>query len=114
MPQLEPSRLQLSARHLEILRNLLAQCVPQAVVWAYGSRVNGMSHEGSDLDLVVRHPTDLSRSVAGVIELRESLQRSSLPMLVEIHEWSQLPESFRRNIESGYVMVSSGAAGHQD
>ncbi len=25
-------------------------------VWAYGSRVNGAAHEGSDLDLVIRGP----------------------------------------------------------
>ncbi|MFN5236631.1 MAG: nucleotidyltransferase domain-containing protein [Bacteroidota bacterium] len=25
-------------------------------VWAYGSRVNGDAHEGSDLDLVIRTP----------------------------------------------------------
>ena len=25
-------------------------------VWAYGSRVNGRAHEGSDLDLVIRSP----------------------------------------------------------
>lgn len=33
---------------------LLGQHVPQAEVWAYGSRVNGGAHEGSDLDLVLR------------------------------------------------------------
>ncbi|WP_394370317.1 nucleotidyltransferase domain-containing protein [Pedobacter segetis] len=29
-------------------------------VWAYGSRVNGDAHVGSDLDLVIRTP-DLKR-----------------------------------------------------
>jgi predicted nucleotidyltransferase len=58
MPRLELSRLLLSDRHLHTLQALLAQHAPGAEVWAYGSRVTGGAHEGSDLDLVLRHPGD--------------------------------------------------------
>ena len=40
-------------QHLELL---LRKHLPTVEVWAYGSRVKGQSHDGSDLDLVLRSP----------------------------------------------------------
>ena len=48
--------LDLRPEWLEIVRHLLAVHLPDAEVWAYGSRVQGTCHEGSDLDLVARNP----------------------------------------------------------
>ncbi len=45
-------RLALPRRYRDQLEALLSEHVPGVEVWAYGSRVNGESHEGSDLDLV--------------------------------------------------------------
>jgi len=101
--------LQLQPRHLQILLQLLKQHVPQAEVWAYGSRVTGTGHDGSDLDLVLRHPLDLTRDVDGWAELQTALQDSPLPMLVDTHQWSRLPASFRTSIEEAHVMVQVGA-----
>ena len=49
-------RLVLPRRYREQLEALLSKHVPGVEVWAYGSRVNGESHDGSDLDLVLRGP----------------------------------------------------------
>ena len=49
-------RLHLPQRYRRILEALLREHVPDAEVWAYGSRITGESHEGSDLDLVARGP----------------------------------------------------------
>lgn len=114
MPQLDLVRLQLAANHLQILQSLLAQHVPQAEVWAYGSRVTGGAHEGSDLDVVLRNPVDLTRAVEGWVELKEALQDSRLPMLVELHLWASLPTAFHHNIEAGYVVVQAAGKGGGD
>jgi uncharacterized protein len=90
-----------------MLQALLAQHVPDAEVWAFGSRVSGGSHEGSDLDLVLRNPSDLSLPVKGLAALRVALQNSMLPMLVELHDWAHLPASFHTHIEREYVVVHS-------
>lgn len=107
MPQLELSCLQISDHHLKTLQALLVEYVPKAEVWAYGSRVMGGAHEGSDLDLVLRNSADLSQDVEGGMELKEALQESALPMLVEVHYWANLPAAFHRNIEAGYVVVQA-------
>ena len=44
-------RLALPRRYRDQLEALLSEHVPGVEVWAYGSRVNGRSHDGSDLDL---------------------------------------------------------------
>ena len=44
-------RLDLPRRYREELEALLRKHVPDAKVWAHGSRVNDRSHDGSDLDL---------------------------------------------------------------
>lgn len=106
----EAARLQLAPRHLQLLRDLLQAQVPQAQVWAYGSRVTGGAHEGSDLDLVLRNPARLSAPCEGWLDLKEALQESSLPILVDVHDWARLPADFHRNIERGYGELQAGAS----
>ena len=48
--------LHLKPRHRAALLALLREHLPGVEVWAYGSRVSGRSHDGSDLDLVLRGP----------------------------------------------------------
>ena len=64
-----------------------------------------LAHEGSDPELVLRHPQDLAREAEGWLELKESLQNSMLPMLVEIHLWPRLPAAFHAEIERSYVVL---------
>ncbi len=55
-------RLDLPGRYREQIEVLLRRHVPGVEVWAYGSRINGKSHRGSDLDLALRSPTHRYRS----------------------------------------------------
>ena len=97
-------RLSLQPRYRLILEDLLREHVPDAEVWAYGSRVNGQSHEGSDLDLVVRGP-ELESLGIQLLDLLVALQESNIPILVQVHDWASLPESFHREIERDYVVI---------
>lgn len=107
MPTADPAlRLDLSAAHLAELQRLLREHVPSARVWAYGSRVIGGAHEGSDLDLVLRDAQDPERRSEGLAALRTALSDSSLPMLVDVHDWADLPDSFRREIEQSHLELN--------
>jgi uncharacterized protein len=108
MPHYDINTLFLSQKHLHILQDLLKKYVPTAEVWAYGSRVTGQAHEGSDLDLILRNATDLSQTVDGWSDLIEAIQNSMLPMIIDIHLWSHLPEAFYPNILEKYVILQSG------
>ena len=101
-------RLSLPPRYRRVVEALLREHVPEAEVWAYGSRVNGESHDGSDLDLVVRSPS-LDPLGAEFLDLVGAFQESNIPILVQTHDWERLPESFHREIERDYVVVQKGA-----
>ncbi len=97
--------LDLHARHLRLLRQVLDHCAPQAEIWAHGSRVTGGGHEGSDLDLVLRNPGRLNEPMRQLQRLRDALSESNLPMMVDILDGARLPESFRHQIERIHVVV---------
>ncbi len=97
-------RLDLPPRYREQLQELLRDHVPDAEVWAFGSRVNGESHEASDLDLVIRGPM-LEPLGAEFMHLVDALDDSGIPILVEVLDWARLPESFHREIQRDYVVV---------
>ena len=101
-------RLALPRRYREQLEALLCEHVPGVEVWAYGSRVNGDSHDGSDLDLALRGPA-LEPLDGGFYDLLEAIEKSNIPILVQAHDWAMLPESFHREIERDYVVVQEGA-----
>ena len=106
-------RLELPRRYRDQIEALLCEHVPGVEVWAYGSRVSGRSHEGSDLDLVLRGP-DLQRIPSGrLANLIEALEESNVPIIVQAHDWARLPESFHREIEREYVVVQGEGKGRR-
>jgi predicted nucleotidyltransferase len=74
-------------------------------VWAYGSRVNGDAHNGSDLDLVVRSKNLTPLPLDSFVELSEKIKYSNIPILVELRDWAMLPESFHKNILRQYEVL---------
>ena len=102
-----PEGLHLSPRHREAIEALLRAHLPDVEVWAYGSRVNGRSHDGSDLDLVLRGPKLVEIDASRLAEFTEALRESTVPFLVEARDWARLPDSFHREIERGHVVLNS-------
>ena len=105
--ELTASTLHLSARHRAMLEALLQEHLPEVEVWAYGSRVNGESHDGSDLDLVLRGPGLAKIDISRLVDFEEALRDSTVPFLVEAHDWARLPESFHREIQRNHVIITS-------
>ena len=99
-------RLHLPPKHRRALEALLRAHLPDVEVWAYGSRVNGRSHDGSDLDLVLRGP-DLKEIPAGQLgDFEEAVRESNIPFLVEARDWARLPERFHHEIERDHAVLT--------
>jgi uncharacterized protein len=113
--------LDLPERYRQELLELLQAFVPEAEVWAYGSRISGQSHATSDLDLVLRNPQDLNKSFFfDLIKLEDAIRESSLPILVDVLDWARIPQAFRDEINRAHVVfftpgrsVSTGGLGEQ-
>jgi predicted nucleotidyltransferase len=92
--------LDVSPAHRALLLQFLQQFLPNAGVWAFGSRVKGNARATSDLDLVIfSSPGQKSQ----VFALQEALEESSLPFRVDLLVWDEIPEAFKANIRQGYV-----------
>ncbi len=98
-------RLHLSPRHRQQIEALLRQHLPGVEVWAYGSRVSGRSHEGSDLDLVLRSSGLTKIDLSRLADFEEALRNSTIPFLVEARDWARLPQSFHREIEHEHEVL---------
>ena len=100
------SNLFIKPEHLKMLLDIFDSYCPKAEVWAYGSRIDGSAHEGSDLDLVVK---DFHTKNVNIGHLRELFSESNIPFCIDIFEFDQLPHSFQEEIKKNYIVIKSGA-----
>ena len=83
----------------QILIDLFSQLEGPVEVLAYGSRVNNTAHDASDLDLVIRTKNHKPLTLTVYAHLQDQIKQSNIPILVELRDWTTLPESFHRQIE---------------
>ena len=100
--------LNLRQKDHKTLCNIAKQCFKTPIeIWAYGSRVNGDSHDASDLDLVIR-TADLAPLAFGeLLDFQQQIQESNIPILVQVMDWNKIPASFHNNILNKYEVVYS-------
>lgn len=98
-------RLDLPPRYRRTLEVLLREHLPDVEAWAYGSRVNGRHHAGSDLDLVLRGPRLEKIPAERMVDFADAVCESAIPFLVEARDWARLPEGFRREIERDHAVL---------
>lgn len=92
------SDLFIREKDFTLLKALLQKYLPDCEVWAYGSRVNGGAHEGSDLDLAVHNVQDFNAYLDCIEAYRESL----IAILVDWHIFENL--GVVDKIESNFPM----------
>ncbi|MBV5339289.1 MAG: nucleotidyltransferase domain-containing protein [Deltaproteobacteria bacterium] len=88
-----------------MIQRICAAHLAEIEVIAYGSRVTGTGHEGSDLDLVARNRHNPIMPVRNLAEVRDAFSESNIPILVDILDWARIPDSFREEIERVGVVV---------
>jgi len=74
-------------------------------IWAYGSRVKHTSHDASDLDLVIKTGKKSLESIDNLVNFKESLQNSNIPILIQVLDWHFIPETFKQNILQDYEVL---------
>lgn len=74
-------------------------------VWAYGSRIDGSAHEGSDLDLVIRSMQLTPLPIGAFSELYQKIKDSNIPILIELRDWALLPENFQNNVTQHHEVL---------
>lgn len=96
--------IDLSPEHLALVRDLLAHHIPDRKVAVFGSRAKkGAAKPFSDLDLCIMGEAPLS--AATLADLREALSESRLPFKVDIVDWADTSDSFRKIIAAQAVEI---------
>jgi len=97
--------LNLKPEHLSQVKAILKQHAPKLEIWVYGSRINGNSHEASDLDLVIRNRDNLEQPINHLAQLKQAFIDSNIPILIDLMDWACLPESYRKEIEKQHWVL---------
>ena len=90
--------IDVSYEHLETVKRILANHVPNCEVRAFGSRVTGKAKSYSDLDLAIVCDKRLDFDTLRL--LKEAFETSDLPFRVDVIDWHAISEGFRSVIES--------------
>jgi putative type I restriction modification system, specificity protein len=97
------NRLDIAPEHLAVVQAVLQKNMPLHTVWAFGSRVKGTAKPYSDLDLAVVGNTPLSW--AELVGLADDFSNSDLPWKVDIVDWANTSEAFRKIISAGKIEI---------
>ena len=95
------TKIFIEQRFLDELITIFKTATPNGKILAYGSRVNNTAHEGSDLDLALVGKGDLAK-------LKSALEESSIPFLIDIIKFENVPESFQKEILKNHVVLYQG------
>lgn len=97
--------MMLPERYKNMLLSLFEEANMHIEVWAYGSRVTGDAHAGSDLDLVVLAQNNEPLPLDFLNDLQRRIRESNIPILVELRDFYRLPESFQKSIEAEHEVL---------
>jgi len=102
--------LNISDEELSVVKAILRHHLPtDCAVWVFGSRAKGTSHRYSDLDLLIKPKTSLSR--ANLALMQEAFSESDLPFRVDPTCWKDMSEGFRKLIEKDLIPIAFTGSG---
>ncbi len=93
--------LELPSKYRDELENIIQEYIPNAEVWAFGSRINQQNHESSDLDLAI-HNIQASTLLD---KFKSAITNSNIPILIDILNWENIPQSFKDEILKQHVVI---------
>lgn len=95
--------IDVSAKALTTIKDILAKHVPDLEVRAFGSRVNGSAKSYSDLDLAIVGQEKIPQKI--FMELKEDFQESYLHFRVDVLDWCRISPEFRKIILKKYIVI---------
>ena len=98
--------LQIPSEWLTEIEQLFTKHLSDVELWAYGSRVQGKAHAGSDLDLMVKHPIKPDNMTCeNLTDFREALRDSNLPVMVDVMDYARIPNEFKTEFERDSIRL---------
>ena len=103
--------IKLETRDRVILLEAIKKYIPSCEVRAFGSRITDKAQRFSDLDLVLIPTTGRPIELSHMALFQEALACSDMEIMVDVHDWFSMPESFQQVIrkESELFYLPDGA-----
>lgn len=95
--------IDIEAKHLHSIQQILHRFVPSHVVWAFGSRTRNTAKPYSDLDLVILGDAALPQSL--YYKLLDAFEESDIPFRVDLLDWHRINPSFQEVIKKEYIVL---------
>jgi len=97
--------IDLDDHHLKQVKHIIARLAPECEARVFGSRVNGKAKPYSDLDLVLiaKQKMDWRR----LEDIKQAFSGSDLPFMVDVIEWHDLSDDFKRLIQARYEVIQT-------
>lgn len=96
-------QIDMTPQERAIVLRILNEIVPDREVRAFGSRVTGKAKPFSDLDLAVMGDEPLPLEMRARLE--EAFLESDLPWKVDVLDWAQVDEDFKRIISNSWIVL---------
>lgn len=90
---------------MQILNELIAQQLPDAEIWVFGSRMEGKAKPYSDLDLVI--VLDKKMPFERYLSVRNAFDESELSFRVDVMDYHRLNPTFQKRIQDSHVVLST-------
>ena len=100
--------IDINPTYFEIVRHILDEHVPDCEVRAFGSRATWVAKDYSDLDLAVVGDKPLRWSTLG--RLKDAFEESTLPFRVDVLDWHDISDNFRKMIEADCTPIKKATA----
>ena len=98
-------QLNIHPEWIEILKGIFKPYLPDIQIWAYGSRLKKLNHSGSDLDLVIVKSNTTNTTHINFGQIRQMINDSNIPILIDIQDLETLPLSFQKEIKSHWIQL---------
>ena len=89
--------------HLDMVKQILAEHVPECEVRVFGSRIKGTTKRYADLDLVIVGKGRMERNQLD--KLAESFAELDSPFRVDVLDWFAISDDFRKLIDEKYEII---------
>ncbi|RBM08555.1 nucleotidyltransferase family protein [Novacetimonas cocois] len=96
-------KIDITPEERAIVLRILHEIVPDREVRAFGSRVTGDAKPFSDFDLAVMGNELLPLETRARLE--EAFSESDLPWKVDVLDWAQVDEGFKRIISNSWIVL---------
>ena len=94
--------LDLALTYEEVIREILKKHIPNAEIWAFGSRARWTAKDTSDLDLAIISDEKTPSKILTLLKME--LEDSDIPFKVDILDWQGISEEFQTIIKEEYVV----------